>query len=66
MHALSQSCRCKAGVAAAKQKKQGKLKGGKKRKRDDGDHGEYGVTRGVDFRGVKAVVNVDAPANLPG
>ena len=55
---------------AAEQKKkssrQGRLKGGKKRKRDDGDRAEYGVTRGVDFRGVKTVVNVDAPSSVQG
>ena len=55
---------------AAEQKKkssrQGRLKGGKKRKRDEGDRAEYGVTRGVDFRGVKTVVNVDAPSSVQG
>lgn len=55
-----------AAAAAPKQKKQGKLKGGKKRKRDEEEQAEYGVTRGVDFRGVKSVVNVDAPHDLSG
>ena len=49
-----------------KPSRQGRLKGGKKRKRDDGDRAEYGVTRGVDFRGVKTVVNVDAPSSVQG
>ena len=44
--------------------RQGKLKAGKKRKRDEGERAEYGVTRGVDFRGVKTVINVDAPATV--
>lgn len=44
--------------------KQGKLKTGKKRKRDEGERAEYGVTRGVDFRGVKTVINVDAPSTV--
>ena len=43
-----------------------KLKAGKKRKRDQGDAAEYGVTRGVDFRGVKTVINVDAPSTVEG
>ncbi|DBA98784.1 TPA: hypothetical protein ACH3X1_014549 [Trebouxia sp. C0004] len=46
--------------------KQGKLKGGKKRKRDERGNAEYGVTRGVDFRGVKTVINVDAPSSIQG
>ena len=41
-----------------------KLKAGKKRKRELGDAAEYGVTRGVDFRGVKTVINVDAPSTI--
>lgn len=44
--------------------RQGKLKAGKKRKRSEGERAEYGVTRGVDFRGVKTVINVDAPATV--
>ena len=46
--------------------KQGKLKGGKKRKRDERGNAEYGVTRGVDLRGVKTVINVDAPSSIQG
>ena len=30
----------------------------------DGNSAEYGVTRGVDFKGVRTVVNVEAPADL--
>ncbi len=44
--------------------RQGKLKAGRKRKRSEGERAEYGVTRGVDFRGVKTVINVDAPATV--
>lgn len=44
--------------------RQGKLKAGRKRKRNEGERAEYGVTRGVDFRGVKTVINVDAPATV--
>ena len=51
-------------VAPKKIARQGKLKAGKKRKRAEGDCAEYGVTRGVDFRGVKTVINVDAPASV--
>ena len=35
-------------------------KRGKKRKQPDSDR-EFGVTRGVDFKGVETVLNVDAP-----
>ena len=62
-------CETEAQVDPAQSKKlakQGKLKLGKKRKRDEGDHAEYGVTRGVDFRGVKTVINVDAPSTVSG
>ena len=38
---------------------------GKKRKRAETD-GEYGVTRGVDFKGVATVINVDAPPSVTG
>ena len=55
-----------ADATVPKQKKQGKLKGGKKRKRSDHEQAEYGVTRGVDFRGVKSVINVDAPSDISG
>lgn len=37
-------------------------KRGKKRKRPDSDR-EFGVTRGVDFKGVETVINVDAPSS---
>ncbi|KAL3136078.1 hypothetical protein ABBQ32_007103 [Trebouxia sp. C0010 RCD-2024] len=51
-------------VEPKKLARQGKLKAGKKRKRAEGDRAEYGVTRGVDFRGVKTVINVDTPASV--
>ena len=30
-----------------------------------GDAAEYGVVRGIDFKGVRTVVNVDAPESVP-
>ena len=49
------------GDKKGKKKKQSKSKGkpNKRRKRD----GEYGVSRGLDFRGVSFVVNVDLPTS---
>ena len=36
---------------------------GKKRKHPEADK-EFGVTRGVDFKGVETVINVDAPTSV--
>ncbi|DBB15417.1 TPA: hypothetical protein ACH3X3_003648 [Trebouxia sp. C0006] len=64
--ATAQSLKEEAEQQKKKPVKQGKLKGGKKRKRDERGNAEYGVTRGVDFRGVKTVINVDAPSSIQG
>ena len=39
---------------------------GKKRRRGEEGAAEFGVTRGVDFKGVATVVNVDPPADVTG
>ena len=56
-----------AGTAKQSSGKQ-QLKGSKKRKRGDADGaaGEFGVTRGIDFKGVRTVVNIDLPADISG
>ena len=45
--------------------KKGRGSKGKKRKRPEADS-EFGVTRGVDFKGVATVINVDAPPSVAG
>ena len=54
----------KGGGPPVVDEKKGRGKG-KKRKRPETD-GEFGVTRGVDFKGIATVINVDAPPTVAG
>lgn len=53
----------KTGLVEPKPSQNVSEKKGKKRKHPDSDR-EFGVTRGVDFKGVETVINVDAPATI--
>lgn len=55
------------GEEAGKGKKKGKpvqqgKKGAKRPQRDE----EFGVTRGIDFKGVRTIVNFDPPSSVQG